>query len=70
MRTEPAHFRSLSGRPAWLNADIILEALAEFRDPSETTPSRWPGQAAPEYQLSRTQPVAAMEIKLNGASAS
>ena len=34
-----------------------LEAVAELRDPSETVPARWPGQAAPAYQLCPTKPV-------------
>ena len=36
--------------PSMADRDIILEALAEFPDPSETTPARWPWQAAPEHQ--------------------
>ena len=43
--------------PSMAERDIIIEALAEFPDPSETTPARWLGQAAPEHQLSPTQPV-------------
>ena len=43
--------------PSMAERDIILEALAVFPDHSETTPPRWPGQAAPEYQLSSAQPV-------------
>ena len=33
--------------PSMAERDIILEVLAEFPDPSETAPARWPGQAAP-----------------------
>ena len=43
--------------PSMAERDIILEALAKFPDPSEETPARWPGLAAPEHQLSPTQPV-------------
>ena len=42
--------------PSMVERDI-LEVLAELPDPSETMPARWPGWAAPEYQLSPTQPV-------------
>ena len=52
-RTEPAH--SALWAPSMAERDIILEALAEFPDPSEATPARWPGLAAPEHQLSPTQ---------------
>ena len=41
--------------PRMAERDIILEALAELPDPSETAPTRWQGQEAPE--LSPTQPV-------------
>ena len=43
--------------PSGHERDIVLEALAELPDPSETTSARWPGLAAPEHQLSPTQPV-------------
>ena len=43
--------------PRMAERDIILEALAELPDPSETAPTRWQKQEAPEHQLSPTQPV-------------
>ena len=54
--TELAHQAALWA-PSMVERDIIFEALSSFPDPSETTPARWPGQAAPEYQLSPSQPV-------------
>ena len=41
--------------PSMTERDILLEAVAELADPSDTAPARWSGQAAPEYQLSPTQ---------------
>ena len=41
--------------PSMTERDILLAALAELPDPSDTAPVRWPGQAAPEYQLPPTQ---------------
>ena len=43
--------------PRMAERDIILEALAELPDPSETAPTRWQKQEAPEHQLSPTQQV-------------
>ena len=43
--------------PSMADRDTILEALAELSDAGETVPVRWPGQTAPEHQLSPTQPV-------------
>ena len=68
--------------PSMAERDIILEALAEFPDPSETTPSRWPwagssripavanaaGRAAPRNWTAAAATV--MDIKFNGASVS
>ena len=43
--------------PSMAERDKILEAIAELPDPSETTPTRWLGQVAPEDQLSPTQSI-------------
>ena len=55
-REEIAHSGPALWAPSMAERDIILEALAEFPGPSETTSARWPG-AASEHHLSPTQPV-------------
>ena len=42
--------------PSMAERDIILRALAELPDHGETAPARWPGQTAPEHEISPTQP--------------
>ena len=48
--------RPLLWAPSMAERDIILEALGELPDPGEKAPTRWPGQEAPEDQLSPMQP--------------